>query len=222
MNQNTDESIPILEAAKWLARMAAKDGVVSANERKLLKEFAEKYDLDYKYLYRLAHANSTDVEIPEVELISASKWKGRKFEEFIVSLCSDKSCFKLLSWRSDKTCGDTYPIDSLMPDLHIRYSSDDMEIEYFIECKFRSKLPDGILDLSNHIDRYRRMTESNKPHRLILALGIGGTPNNPDSLYIIPDESIPDDGIINIEDCKVFFCNITPESFRTYLIKTLC
>lgn len=221
MNENNDKSIPILEAAKWLARMAAKDGVVSSNERKLLKEFAEKYDLDYKYLYRLAHAFATDVEIPEVELISASKWKGRKFEEFIVSLCSDKSCFKLLSWRSDKTCGDTYPLDNLMPDLHIQYCSDDTEIEYFIECKFRSKLQDGILDLSKQIERYRRKTESNKLHRLIIALDIGGNPNNPDSLYLIPDECIPDDGIIDIEDCKVFFCNITPDSFRTYLIKTL-
>ncbi len=219
MNKTKEGTISVLEAAKWLARMAARDGVVSVNERKLLKEFAEKYDLDHKYLYRLAHAAATDVEIPEVELITASRWKGRKFEEFIVSLCSDKSCFTLLSWRSDKTCGETYPKDSLMPDLHLQFRLDGCEIEYFIECKFRSKLPDGSFDLSSHIDRYRRMTDSSKLHRLIIALGIGGQPNHPATLYMIPDECIPDDGIIHIEGCDNFLCDHTPEAFRSHLLR---
>ncbi len=90
MKEDIKDTIPVLEAAKWLARMAAKDGVVSSNERKLLKEFAEKYNLDHKYLFRSAHAVATGVDIPEVELITASKWKGRKFEEFIISLVSFK------------------------------------------------------------------------------------------------------------------------------------
>ncbi len=202
--------------------MAAKDGVVSANERKLLKEFAEKYNLDPKYLYRLAHATATDIEIPEVELISASKWKGRKFEEFIVSLCPDKSCFTLLSWRSDKACGDRYPVDSLMPDLHFQFRFDKFEVEYYIECKFRSQLPNDTLDLSTHIDRYRRMTESQKFHRLIIALGVGGQPDNPDTLYMIPDECIPDDGIIDIEDCEDFRCATTQKDFISHLQRFYC
>lgn len=41
MREDGEPTISIREAAKWLARMAAKDGVVSPNERKLLKEFAE-------------------------------------------------------------------------------------------------------------------------------------------------------------------------------------
>ncbi len=219
MKEDIKDTIPVLEAAKWLARMAAKDGVVSANERKLLKEFAEQYNLDHKYLFRLAHAIATGVDIPEVELITASKWKGRKFEEFIVSLCPDKSCFTLLSWRSDKTCGDTYPLDSLMPDLHFKFRFNKYEVEYFIECKFRSQLPEGSLDLSTHIDRYRRMTETEKFHRLIIALGVGGQPDNPDTLYMIPDECIPDDGIIEIENCDDFRCANTPESFKSHLLR---
>lgn len=219
MKENNHKSISVVEAAKWLARMAAKDGVVSSNERKLLKEFAETYDLDYKYLYRLAHASATDIEIPEVELISASEWKGRKFEEFIVSLCSDKACFTLLSWRSDKTCGDTYPIDSLLPDLHLQFRFDKHEVEYFIECKFRSKLSERMLDLGEHIHRYRRMIAFNKLHRLIIALGVGGTPNNPDTLYMIPDECIPDSGILSLDDCEDLLCANTQEAFRSHLLR---
>lgn len=73
--RDDEPTISIREAAKWLARMAAMDGVVSPNERKLLKEFAEKYYLEPKSLYRMAHAATNDVEIPEVELISHQNGK---------------------------------------------------------------------------------------------------------------------------------------------------
>lgn len=120
MSSHSDGYISIRDAARWLARMAAKDGVVSSIERLLLSQFAELYGLDHKSLYRMAYAAAKDIEIPEVELISSSHWKGRRFEEFVVGLCSDKDSFTLLSWRSDKTSGDIYSLDSLMPYLLLR------------------------------------------------------------------------------------------------------
>ncbi|MDE5812882.1 MAG: hypothetical protein K2H72_01215 [Muribaculaceae bacterium] len=221
MKEENEPRISIREAAKWLARMAAKDGVVSSNERKLLKEFAEKYDLDPKSLYRMAHAAAKDVEIPEVELISSSKWKGRRFEEFVVSLCSDRSCFSLLSWRSDKIAGELYPIDNLMPDLYLRHKSEDGNIEFYIECKYRSTLPDGILDISSQLDRYRQMIPSSDRNRLFIALGVGGQPYAPDTFYIIPDEFINENGIIDLGECKNFRCENTPEAFHLYLLEYL-
>lgn len=213
MREDGEPTISIREAAKWLARMAAKDGVVSPNERKLLKEFAEKYNLEPKSLYRMAHAATNDVEIPEVELISTSKWKGRKFEEFVVSLCSDKSCFTLLSWRSDKISGELYPIDNLMPDLYLRHRSEDKKVEFYMECKYRSSLPDGKLDISSQLDRYRQLISSNDSHRLFIALGLGGHPSYPETFYIIPDESINEEGVIELEECRKFRCDKTPEAF---------
>ncbi len=221
MQNKGDGTITIREAAVWLARMAARDGVVSSNERKLLKEFAEKYSLDPRSLYRMAHAAARDVEIPEVELISASKWKGYKFEEFIVSLCSDKSCFTLLSWRSDKAAGEIYPMDNLMPDLYLRQRLDDGHIEYYIECKYRSSLSNGILDISPQLNRYRRLTSPADKCRLFIALGVGGHPGDPEKLYIIPDEFINDDGIINPDSCEDFSCANTPESFHSLITRHL-
>ena len=212
MKEDNEPTISIREAAKWLARMAAKDGVVSSNEKMLLKEFAEKYDLDPDTLCKMAQAAANDVEIPEVELISSSKWKGRKFEEFVVSLCSDKSCFTLLSWRSDKATGELYPIDNLMPDLYIRHRSDDGKMEFYIECKYRSYLNDGTLDISSQLDRYRQMISAN--HRLFIALGVGGHPYDPETFYLIPDEHISDEGIIDIDKCENFRCDNSPEAFH--------
>lgn len=221
MNEDNGPTISIQEAAKWLARMAAEDGVVSSNERKLLKEFAEKFDLDPRSLYKMAHASAKDVEIPEVELISSSKWKGCKFEEFVVSLCCDKSCFTLLSWRSDKASGELYPIDNLMPDLYLRHRSDDGNIEFYIECKYRSSLPDKKLDISYQLNRYRQMIPENSRHNLFIALGLGGQPYAPEIFYLIPNEFINDEGIINLDKCENFRCENTSESFHLRIIEYL-
>ena len=42
------DMIPMSDAVRWLTRIAAKDGVVSQNERRLLKEFADEYGLEEK------------------------------------------------------------------------------------------------------------------------------------------------------------------------------
>ena len=62
------KTITVKDTIKWITRMAAKDGVISANERRLLKEFAEEYEIDVNYLYRLAYAQVDENE-QEVELI---------------------------------------------------------------------------------------------------------------------------------------------------------
>lgn len=65
-----DKSITPLDAGRWLARMAAADGVMTANERRVIKEFATEYNLDAAYLLRLAYGKRGAVDIPEVELMN--------------------------------------------------------------------------------------------------------------------------------------------------------
>ena len=96
------KNINISDAAKWLATMASADGVISHSERLLLKEFAETYGIDCGKLIRMAYAMAGNVDLPEVDLIDAATRKGRQFENFVVSLCSDKSRFKVISWRGDE------------------------------------------------------------------------------------------------------------------------
>ena len=52
-----DKDISLYAAARWIASMAAADGVVSPNERKILREFAETYDFNVSALYRMAYAS---------------------------------------------------------------------------------------------------------------------------------------------------------------------
>lgn len=203
-------------AANWLCRMAAVDGVVSARERKLLTEFAGHYDLDATALIRRAYAITKDMSVPEVEAIDPRALAGRKFEEFVVSLCSDKKRFKLLAWRGDKISGSTYAIDNLLPDLHLRHRLDTKVVEYFVECKYHSSLKDGILDLTGKLGRYRSASAALNSE-LFIALGVGGTPSNPGQFFVIPSRMIKDGHVVQIEKFSTCLCSLSADDFHNYI-----
>lgn len=205
-----------LEAGQWLARMAAADGVVSANEKKLLWAFARKYGLDANQLLQWSCAVAATNE-PEVEYVTAAEMKGRQFENFIVSMLQDKNRFQLLSWRGDKIFDKTYAEENLLPDLRIRHALDAAPVTYHLECKYRSMLPDGVLDLTAQLGRYRRMTMNIDRSELFFAIGIGGKPSDPEQLYIIPNRMIRRDYIIKIQNFGKCLCAKTPEAFHAYI-----
>ena len=212
-------AVPVWEAARWLARMAASDGVVTPSERLLLREFAEAFGLEPRKLFRMAHAIAGEVDIPEVELHSHAEMKGRMFEEFVVGLTADRSRFTRLNWSSDKFVDGIYSLDTLMPDLYLRHRLGFRTVRYYVECKYRSSLPDGILDISSQLGRYRRMTSVNSGSELFIVLGLGGTPGAPDELYLIPARRIPSDDIIRIADCRDCLCPDTPDAFHDYICR---
>lgn len=210
--------IDIMDAARWMTKMAATDGVITPSERMVLKEFAETNGLDSTKLIRMAYAIANDKsELPEVERVDPSELKGRQFEEFVVSLCSDKSRFTLLAWRSDKIIGHTYALENLMPDLHLRHRLCNGEVEYLVECKYRSSLPEGVLDLSGKLDRYLRLGTAEANCELFIALGIGGTPSNPDMFYMIPARMLKHDAIIRIKNFNKCLCPKSPDAFHAYI-----
>ena len=213
------KTITIKEATNWITKMAAKDGVISTNERKLLKEFAEAYNIDPNYLYRLAHAHTKKNE-QEVIPMSQSEIKGLHFEEFIVSLLNDRSLFKLLAWRSDKISGNVYAAENLHPDLLVSHTIDGIKAEYFIECKYRSSWNSGKIDLSTQLIRYYKHAQrENKA--LFIALGIGGTPSSPDKLYIIPAEKILHKQIVKRNLAHRYLCPQTTTNLHQHIANLL-
>lgn len=210
------ETISINEAARWLAAMAAMDGVVSPNERKLIKDFTDTYGIEAKSLYRMAFAIANNVDVPEVEFISRPEMVGRMFEDFVVSLCSDKSRFKLLAWRGDKINGEVYALENLLPDLHLRHRLDAGEVEYLIECKYRSSWGDDGIDLSSQYVRYHNAAKDRNVE-LFIALGGGGTPSNPDEFFIVPGRMVKLDKKIDRDRFIKCQCPKDPEGFHAYI-----
>lgn len=197
--------------------MAATDGAVTPSERMLLKEFAEAQGITPGSLLRMAYAIANNVEVPEVEFLSRAHMKGRMFEEFVVKLTSDSSRFTRLNWSSDKYVDGIYSLDTLMPDLFLRHRLDYDIVEYYVECKYRSSLPDGILDICAQLNRYRRMISAEAKRELFIAVGIGGIPSAPEQFYVIPSRMIRKNDVIHIDHYSKCLCEPTPEAFHTYI-----
>lgn len=217
MTSDSFDSISIRKAALWIAKMAATDGVITPAERMLLKEFAEAHDIVPHTLLRMAYAIANKVDVPEVEFITKSEMKGRLFEKFVVQLTSDSSRFTRLNWSSDKYVDGIYSLDTLMPDLYLRHRLDFGTVEYYVECKYRSSLPDGILDINSQMRRYHRLIAVNGMGELFIAIGIGGSPSKPEHFYLIPSRMIKKDEVIHIDNYIKCLCPQNPEGFHNYI-----
>lgn len=202
-------------AARWLAKVAASDGAITPSERKVLSEFAKAYGLDPAKIIRLAYGLSNDFE-QEVEVADPKEIKGRQFEQFVVSLCSDNSRFKLLAWRGDKISGSTYAAETLLPDLHLRHRLDAADVEYLIECKYRSYWGEDGIDLSSQYVRYLNAAKD-RSVELFIALGVGGIPSNPDELFLIPGRMVKLDKKIDRARFIKCLCPKTPDGFHNYI-----
>ena len=132
--------------------------------------------------------------------------KGREFEEFVLELLDIKGTQHLLKeWRGDKSMGDICPENNHYPDLLI----EEVETKrcVAIECKWRQHINNTAMsDLFapiNLISYHDFSNERNIP--VVIILGVGGLPCNPEKVYIIPLEkadfkqtSTKDDSTITI------------------------
>ena len=210
------DSISIDKAAKLLAEMAGADGEITPRERKVMKSFAETYGVDFSVLARMSYAISGNNE-QEVEYVNANKLKGRRFEELVVSFLADKSIYRLLAWRSDKIVNGIYAAENLLPDLEIKQRIGDVEVEYFVECKYRSSWDsNGKVDFSKQLLRYRNLAIA-RDKELFIALGVGGTPDKPETFYLIPSRMFNRYHDVPKDRFKSCICEPTAEAFNKYV-----
>lgn len=211
----SDSDFTPFVAARWLARVAAADGAISPSERKVLSEFAKAYGLDAGKIIRLAYGMTNEFE-QEVVIAHPNEIKGRQFEQFVVSLFADKSRFNLLAWRGDKISGATYAAETLLPDLRLRHRLDVAKVEYLVECKYRSSWGEEGIDLSSQYVRYH-FAAKKSGLELFIAIGIGGSPSNPDELFIIPGRMVKLDKKIDRARFIKCLCPKTPEGYHNYI-----
>ena len=113
--------------------------------------------------------------------------KGREFEELVLELLDVKSGKLLLKeWRGDKTLGEVFPENNRYPDLLIEEVETNRCIA--IECKWRKYLNHtSMQDLFSpeNLSIYHEFSQE-RDLPVFIVLGIGGTPCDPDNIYIIP------------------------------------
>lgn len=143
---------------------------------------------------KIAEANCV-VQVQSTPLIidnpspDSKEEKGRIFEEYIVGLIPAGNSVILEEWQSDKMKNGRYPLSNRNPDLllSIKLKGGIGTARVAIECKWRQSFNSGSLQWTTQekIDIYRQYGLQ-KNAVVFIALGIGGTPDNPQSLYFVP------------------------------------
>lgn len=147
-------------------------------------------------------AESQPTESQPIETVAdtmdKSKIKGDAFEDFVVNLLADWR-LKLLDRTQDAVSSAGVVAQSCKnPDLHVQQKRGNGEIDYYLECKYRSHWKNGAVTFDDwQINRYRKF-QRDTHRKVLIALGVGGTPSSPASLMLVPLDSIRDNTIRHI------------------------
>lgn len=143
--------------------------------------------------------STAQLEKPSKTPEEDSKAKGNAFEDFVVNLLADWR-LKLLDRTQDAVSTAGVVAESCKnPDLHIQQKRGNGEIDYYIECKYRSNWNNGKVAFKDwQINRYRQF-QRDSHRKVLIALGVGGTPSAPETLMIVPLDSVKDNSIGQIK-----------------------
>lgn len=167
--------------------MAVADGILTDNEKKVIKRIAEEKDLDYTQIITDTEARLLNSNLDsETVLIDVNKKKGDDFEKFIVQKFN-KKYFHIKEWAGDKYIDGRYAQTTLHPDLLMEFHIGERTDEFAVECKWKSNITEkGIVFASKEqYSRYKRF-EVERKVPVFIAIGLGGKALMPEKLYIVP------------------------------------
>ncbi|MBE6518323.1 MAG: hypothetical protein E7Z70_02110 [Thermoplasmata archaeon] len=108
---------------------------------------------------------------------------GKEFEDYCTTLFPE-NFFNIVHYTTGKARTGRLVEDCILPDLLLR--SLDNNKKFWIECKYRTHLDEKgntSIATKNQINRY--MKAQRKEHAPVyILLGIGGTPTNPERLFL--------------------------------------
>lgn len=119
-----------------------------------------------------------------------SKRKGNEFEDFVADILKANS-LTIKEWnKGTVTDNGAFGENALDPDMLVIDRQTKINLEYWLECKFRSSIPSGGFELKDYqMNRYADRQRDSK-RKVLVALGLGGSPDNPERFFIIPLDSL--------------------------------
>ena len=170
-----------------VVEIAIADGVLTDNEREIIKKTAIQENQNYEEVIKDAEDKLSELKIEsETELIDYNKKKGDDFEKFIVQKFNNKY-FRVKEWAGDKYVNGIYADTTLQPDLLMEFKLRNKIYNFSVECKWRQGLYNGGIEIAKKEQLFRYQEyEKNKNIPVFIAVGIGGKANSPEKLYIIP------------------------------------
>lgn len=162
--------------------------------------------------------NEADNKFKKIQDFDENEQKGFKFEQFIENLVLREKLFVLEDHRRDvKTVDGKLPISSRYPDYDFLLKlKGGNNVRFSVECKYRSRFFNDTIHWAEpyQIKTYTQY-EAEKNTSVFVALGVGGKPEEPKEVYMIPisDAQSPDLNRNDLqqyrlkikEDTKLFF-----------------
>lgn len=214
------EGIPDNELEKAI-EMAIADGVLSNNERKIIKEIATRKGFNPKEVIKDVEKQLADSNIEsETELIDYNKKQGDDFEKFVVQKFN-KKYYRIKEWAGDKHVNGVYAETTTQPDILAELNLKDGSSEFWVECKWRQNLYNGGIEFASkdQFERYKNYQESRKIP-VFVAIGFGGKGASPDQLFIVPLDKFKNN-YIHLEYLKYFEKKTDSEFFYNSKTGTL-
>jgi hypothetical protein len=134
-------------------------------------------------------SQAIETTVVKKDTVDPNQEKGIEFEKYIVQKFS-KHYFTILDWTGDKFVKGYYAQSSLEPDLKMRFTLQQNSVDFAVECKYRSSFFNDGMDLEKRqLAQYQKFAAEKKMN-VFIVLGVGGTPKEPQELFIIPLEKI--------------------------------
>ena len=119
----------------------------------------------------------------ETNLPPESKQKGNEFEDYIIQLLGKLNQIKFIGKVSDYHKNGVSATENKEPDLKFKYQN----TPFAVECKWRNSFVNGKINWAKdyQINNYLNY-QNTKKEKVYVAIGIGGNPNAPEKLYLVP------------------------------------
>lgn len=177
----------ITESIKNLIILAAADGVVTENEKQVIQNQVAGSGIDQKEVDEYLKNELTKTEwSAETKVIDKYKEAGNNFERFILSRF-DRNYYKLKEWAGDKYHNGIYAETTTNPDLVFCIKISGTETKFAVECKYRKQFFNNGIEWAKEcqIKNYQYFQKTNNTP-VFVAIGVGGSPWQPDHLYLVP------------------------------------
>lgn len=129
-------------------------------------------------IYFFSKKEKSTTDLPPI-----SKQKGNEFEDYVIQLLAKQKDVVFVGKVSDYHKNGVSALENKEPDLKFKYKN----TAFAVECKWRSSFTNGAINWAKdyQINNYNSY-QNTKQEKVFIAIGIGGKPNLPAKLFVVP------------------------------------
>ena len=131
----------------------------------------------------ISSETSPKEDLKKADTFDVNKEKGNEFEDFMIQLLGKEKGVQLVSRNSDYHKNGVSASENMEPDLKFKLNS----IPFSIECKWRkSFFNEEVFFAKNYQIRNYNKYQIDRKQEVFVAFGVGGHPNSPEKLFLLP------------------------------------